>query len=271
MLNVTHMAALLVRLLPLIHVLSQHHLVLRVSNIARAIKYKPNVQCWEKYPGASWGCCLPEVCFCYKKEMWLGSTHQAVREGCSLGSERKSWVSLEICLILPPPHSSTPLFLSTSSSPLFMFEVTRHKPEMGTGVSEAECVGLCWKWRAVIPAHAFGIWRYTASSAYALCGFQGDDSSRQGSPLLFFFVMPSIYSAKCERQEGRSISSWYLGRIPFSFPLPAPSCIVETETFLWETLHLWHNSMIFNPISSAFFSPSLSSHNSQAVWDYQYN
>lgn len=127
-------------------------------------------------------------------------------EGCSLGNERKSWVSLEICLILPPPHSSTPLFLSTSSSPLFMFEVTRHKPEMGTGVSEAECVGLCWKWRAVIPAHAFGIWRYTASSAYALCGFQGDDSSRQGSPLLFF-LMPSIYSAKCERQEGRSISS----------------------------------------------------------------
>lgn len=186
MLNVTHMAALLVRLLPLIHVLSQRHLVLRVSNIARAIKYKPNVQCWEKYPGASWGCCLPEVCFCYK-EMRPGSTHQAVREGCSLGSERKSWVSLEICLILPPPHSSTPLFLSTSSSPLFMFEVTRHKPEMGTGVSEAECVGLCWKWRAVIPAHAFGIWRYTASSAYALCGFQGDDSSRQGSPLLFFF------------------------------------------------------------------------------------
>lgn len=90
-------------------------------------------------------------------------------------------------------------------------------------------------------------------------------------PIAFFFVMPSIYSAKCERQEGRSISSWYLGRIPFSFPLPAPSCIVETETFLWETLHLWHNSMIFNPISSAFFSPSLSSHNSQAVWDYQYN
>lgn len=90
-------------------------------------------------------------------------------------------------------------------------------------------------------------------------------------PIAFFFVMPSIYSAKCERQEGRSISSWYLGRIPFSFPLPAPSCIVETETFLWETLHSWHNSTIFNPISSAFFSPSLSSHNSQAVWDYQYN
>lgn len=108
MLNVTHMAALLVRLLPLIHVLSQRHLVLRVSNIARAIKYKPNVQCWEKYPGASWGCCLPEVCFCYKKEMWLGSTHQAVWEGCSLGSERKSWVSLEICLILPPPPCFSP-------------------------------------------------------------------------------------------------------------------------------------------------------------------
>lgn len=107
MLNVTHMAALLVRLLPLIHVLSQHHLVLRVSNIARAIKYKPNVQCWEKYPGASWGCCLPEVCFCYK-EMRPGSTHQAVREGCSLGSERKSWVSLEICLILPPPPCFSP-------------------------------------------------------------------------------------------------------------------------------------------------------------------
>lgn len=107
MLNVTHMAALLVRLLPLIHVLSQRHLVLRVSNIARAIKYKPNVQCWEKYPGASWGCCLPEVCFCYK-EMRPGSTHQAVREGCSLGSERKSWVSLEICLILPPPPCFSP-------------------------------------------------------------------------------------------------------------------------------------------------------------------
>lgn len=205
MLNVTHMAALLVRLLPLIHVLSQRHLVLRVSNIARAIKYKPNVQCWEKYPGASWGCCLPEVCFCYKKEMWLVSTHQAVREGCSLGGERKSWVSLEICLILPPPHSSTPLFLSTSSSPLFMFEVTRHKPEMGTGVSEAECVGLCWKWRAVIPAHAFGD---TPPLQPMLCvDSKGMIHPDKGAHCFFFFVMPSIYSAKCERQEGRSISS----------------------------------------------------------------
>jgi len=48
---------------------------------------------------------------------------------------------------------------------------------MGTGVSEAEIAGLWWKQRAVIPAHAFGILQYTASSSYALCGFQGDDSS----------------------------------------------------------------------------------------------
>lgn len=85
MLNVTYMAALLVRLMPLIHVLLQRHLVLRVSNIARAIKHKPKVQCWEKYfwktasPGCSW------VRFFYKKEMWLGSTHQAVQRGMFSG------------------------------------------------------------------------------------------------------------------------------------------------------------------------------------------
>lgn len=263
------MAALLVRLMPLIHVLLQRHLVLRVSNIARAIKHKPKVQCWEKYfwktasPGCSW------VRFFYKKEMWLGSTHQAVQRGMFSGQWKE-----ELGLTGNSSHlPSTPFFHPlVSLRELLAFVYVRGDKTQTRNGNGSERGWVC---RAVLEVAGCDsstcIWHLAIHRLFSLCSVWIPRGWFILTREAIAFLMPSIYSAKRERREGRSISSWYLGRFPFSFPLPAPSYIVETEIFLWETLHSWHNSMIFHPISSAFFTPSLSSHNSQTVWDYQYN
>lgn len=170
-----------------------------------------------------------------------------------VGSKRKSWVSLETS---PHPPSTPFLHPLVSLHKLLSFVYVLGDKTQTRNGNRSE---RGWVWGAVLEAAGCDsstcIWHFAIYCLFILCSVR--------IPRGWFILtrepmaplMPSIYSAKRERQEERSISFWLSWRIPSSFPPPAPSCIVETETFLWETLHLWHNFMVFNPTSSAFFPP----------------
>lgn len=182
----------------------------------------------------------------------MGSTHQAVQEECSHScGQRKeelgltaNVVSSSLHLILPPPHFSP---WAPRLCLCLKWQDTIQKWERE------------WAWLSLQGCDSNTcIWHFAIYRLFILCS--------AWIPTGWFILtrepmaslMPSIYYAKRERQEERSISFCVSWSIPSSFPPPAPSCIVETETFLWETLCLWHNSMVFNTTSSAIFPlPSL--------------
>lgn len=222
MLNVTHMAALLVRLLPLIHVLSQRHLVLRVSNIARAIKYKPNVQCWEKYPGASWGCCLPEVCFCYKKEMRPGSTHQAVRRGMFSGQWKE-----ELGLIGNLSHSPSTPFLHplVSLHELLAFVYVRGDKTQTRNGNGSERGWVCGAVLEVAGCDSSTcIWHLAIHRLFSLCSVWIPRGwfilTRE--PIAFFFFNAKHLLCKMWETRGKVHFFLIFGKNSLLLPTPCP-------------------------------------------------
>lgn len=100
--------------LSLLHVFLKCSLVLRKPNIDRVINHSPHTRCWEKYPREFQGLCGPAAGFCYWGEVWMGFTHQTVKEECShpCGQQKEeldltgNLVSSSLHLIPPPPHFS---------------------------------------------------------------------------------------------------------------------------------------------------------------------
>lgn len=169
-----------------------------------------------------------------------------------VGSKRKSWISLET---LSHPLSTSFLHPLISLHDLLGFVyVLSDKTQTRNGNGSEHG----WVCRAVLEAAGCDsstcIWHFAIYRLFILCSVWIPRGWFILTREPMASLMPSIYSAKRERQEERSISFCVSWSIPSSFPLPAPSCIVETETFLWETC-LWHNSMVFDPTSSAIFSP----------------
>lgn len=173
-----------------------------------------------------------------------------------VGSERKSWVSLEAS---PHPPSTPFLHPLISLRKLLGFVYVLGDKTQTRNGNRSE---RGWACGALLEAAGCDsstcIWLFAIYRLFILCSVWIPRGWFILTREPMASLMPSIYSAKRERQEERFISFWVSWRIPSSSPPSAPSCIVETETFLWETLRLWHNSMVFNPTSSAFFpSPSL--------------
>lgn len=185
----------------------------------------------------------------------MGSTHQAVQRNALIlvGSERKSWVSLET-LSHPLSTSFHHPLISLHELLGFVYVLSDKTQTRNGNGSE-----LGWVCRAVLEAAGCDsntyIWHLAIHCLFILCAvwIPGGWFILTREPMAS--LMPSIYSAKRERQEERSISLCVSWSIPSSFPPPAQSCILETETFLWETLCLWHNSMVFDPTSFAIFPP----------------
>ena len=175
-----------------------------------------------------------------------------------VGSERKSQVLLETS----PHPPSTPFFhpLISLHGPLGFVYVLGDKTQTRNGNGSERG----WDCGAVVEAAGCDsstcIWHFAIYRLFILCSVRIPRGWFILTREPMASLTPSIYSAKCERQEERSISFWVSWRIPSSSPPHAPSCIAETETFLWETLHLWRNSMVFNPTSSAFFPSLLTIH-----------
>lgn len=172
-----------------------------------------------------------------------------------VGSERKSWVLLE-----PSPHPRSIPFLHPLIS---LCELLSFVYVLGDKTQTRNGNGSEWGWVCGAVLEATGcdsstcIWHFAIYLLFILCSVWIPRGWFILTREPMASLTPSIYSAKRERQEERSISFWVSWRILSSFPLPAPSCIVETETFLWETLCLWHNSMVFNATSSFSPPPSL--------------
>lgn len=170
-----------------------------------------------------------------------------------VGSKRKSWVPLETS-----PHLLSAPFLHPLISPcefLGFVYVLGDKTQTRNGNGSERG----WVCGAVLESTGCDsstcIWHFAIYRLFILCSVWIPRGwfilTRESmAPLMPAFTLQNV------RDKRRGL---FLSEFPEEFPPPShpptPSCVVKTETFLWETLCLWHNSMVSNPTSSAFSPP----------------